>query len=586
MYYQRPFIALLILLIPGHLPFIQAADPVLPNGFNLIPRDADLVVSVRVTKLWQSDLCKSYRDMIGPNTESLIDMFGWQPDDLDRLTAFGTGDDFLALLTTVKPTDQKKVRALYTPRGLKVEGRVPCYRNEETWITVAFLDAHTTLIGPADVVESHLRRDQGKVGPHADTLKLASTHDVVVAATNGKSGLNVIYQSLPDPLNKKIPLFKASYAAATLDLVTANKGQEAGPELRGKLIVRCGSKQDADADRLALATLLAAGRKELGRLLETWEKDGLPFAEKLNDGLLAAVKKLQGMEVGKIESPTPDGRELSLDVALRQPKDVGVLALCAAMSGMVRSYYSDGSLPKPDPNLEKLAKAVLAYEKDHGRLPPPAIYARDGKTPLLSWRVLLLPYLGDEAKRLHAEFRLDEPWDSEHNIRLVRKMPKLFALAENDEGLMFATTPFQLFTGPDTLFPGPKGLPLKDATDGAANTILIAQSLRPVPWTKPQDLAYAAGKPVPLLGGSGGSCLSGPVAHVAFADGTVRVFPVPLKSGPGPNVDVQGWSEALDEAALRGRITPVGGEKVSPDAGLRKAGAIVPALSPLVLPRP
>ena len=35
------------------------------------------------------------------------------------------------------------------------------------------------------------------------------------------------------------------------------------------------------------------------------------------------------------------------------------------------------------------------------------LYAR------LSWRVALLPYVGEG--KLYAEFKLDEPWDSAHN---------------------------------------------------------------------------------------------------------------------------------------------------------------------------
>ncbi|MEQ8837542.1 MAG: DUF1559 domain-containing protein, partial [Lacipirellulaceae bacterium] len=46
---------------------------------------------------------------------------------------------------------------------------------------------------------------------------------------------------------------------------------------------------------------------------------------------------------------------------------------------------------------------------------PPAIYSEDGK-PLLSWRVAVLPYIDQQA--LYNQFHLDEPWDSEHNLKL------------------------------------------------------------------------------------------------------------------------------------------------------------------------
>ena len=45
--------------------------------------------------------------------------------------------------------------------------------------------------------------------------------------------------------------------------------------------------------------------------------------------------------------------------------------------------------------------------------------------PLLSWRVHILPFL--EEGELYKQFRLDEPWDSEHNRKLIEKMPDAYA---------------------------------------------------------------------------------------------------------------------------------------------------------------
>src|SRR5581483_2163049 len=56
-----------------------------------------------------------------------------------------------------------------------------------------------------------------------------------------------------------------------------------------------------------------------------------------------------------------------------------------------------------------------------GTYPPTTLYDKEGR-PTLSWRVALLPYLGEEA--LYKEFKLDEPWDSLHNKKLLKKMPK------------------------------------------------------------------------------------------------------------------------------------------------------------------
>jgi hypothetical protein len=65
-------------------------------------------------------------------------------------------------------------------------------------------------------------------------------------------------------------------------------------------------------------------------------------------------------------------------------------------------------------NLHRITLAMLLYERRHGTLPPAYIVDAEGN-PLHSWRVLLLPYLGQE--ELHGKLRLDEPWDSAHNRR-------------------------------------------------------------------------------------------------------------------------------------------------------------------------
>ena len=106
-------------------------------------------------------------------------------------------------------------------------------------------------------------------------------------------------------------------------------------------------------------------------------------------------------------------------------------------------------------NVKQIVLAVHNYTDTYqDKLPPAAIREKDpnpleGK-PLLSWRVLLLPFLGED--RLFREFELGEPWDSEHNKKLVEKMPKVF----HSPGIAVAgpyLTHYRVFVGKDTLFP-------------------------------------------------------------------------------------------------------------------------------------
>ncbi len=148
-------------------------------------------------------------------------------------------------------------------------------------------------------------------------------------------------------------------------------------------------------------------------------------------------------------------------------------------------------------NLYAIGQAMYRYAADHDdRLPAAALYDKEDR-PLLSWRVALLPYLGESD--LYREFHLDEPWDSEHNRPLLPRMPRVYASpgvpAEPSQ------TFFQVFTGPGTAFEGTIGLRVPvDFPDGTSNTILIVEAGESVPWTMPTSLAYDPAKPLPPLG--------------------------------------------------------------------------------------
>jgi uncharacterized protein (TIGR03067 family) len=164
-------------------------------------------------------------------------------------------------------------------------------------------------------------------------------------------------------------------------------------------------------------------------------------------------------------------------------------------------------------NLKQIGLAMHNYHDAYKKLPTAAIYSKDGK-PLLSWRVTILPYL--EEGPLYQQFRLDEPWDSAHNKKLLEKMPKLYAPVRGMTKQPH-TTFYQVFTGPGTLFEGNKALKFQQVQDGISNTILAVEAGEAVPWTKPDDLPYDPQKDLPKLGGLFAEGFS-----ALFADGSVR----------------------------------------------------------------
>jgi hypothetical protein len=181
--------------------------------------------------------------------------------------------------------------------------------------------------------------------------------------------------------------------------------------------------------------------------------------------------------------------------------------------------------------------ALHHYADIHGSLPPAAVCGPDGR-PLLSWRVLLLPYLEEQA--LYKEFKLDEPWDSEHNLRLVERMPKTYeAPWKKYVHVPPHHTVLHVFVGKGAAFEWNRGLRLKDDfPDGTSNTLLFVEAGPPVPWTKPEEIVFESGHPVQLRG--------------LFRDG----FRAATVDGAGYKL----IRHDADEALLRASITRNGGE--------------------------
>jgi prepilin-type processing-associated H-X9-DG protein len=167
-------------------------------------------------------------------------------------------------------------------------------------------------------------------------------------------------------------------------------------------------------------------------------------------------------------------------------------------------------------NLKQIALAMQVYHDQHGTYPPAASYDANGK-PLLSWRVLLLPYL--EQQSLYEQFHFDEPWDSPHNKPLAARTPPVFEFrCPSEPRLSQGLTTYKVIVDPRSMFTGdPAGVPFSSVSDGSSTTLLVVEAASPVPWTKPEDLSLSS-LDQPL--GVGSKHPGG--LNAAMADGSVR----------------------------------------------------------------
>ncbi len=122
--------------------------------------------------------------------------------------------------------------------------------------------------------------------------------------------------------------------------------------------------------------------------------------------------------------------------------------------------------------------SALLKEMEAGTVVLPTI--GDGE---LSWRVRILPALGYQ--ELFDRFRLDEPWNSPNNLKLLPLMPKVFRTGGTDS----TRTGFVLPRGEHTPYFGIRLVRTVDITDGPDETALLCciEADRAVPWTKGED---------------------------------------------------------------------------------------------------
>jgi len=209
--------------------------------------------------------------------------------------------------------------------------------------------------------------------------------------------------------------------------------------------------------------------------------------------------------------------------------------LASALPALEQAHKASARMQDAN-NLKQMVLAMHNYADSHGHFPPAAICSKAGK-PLLSWRVAILPYI--EQDNLYRQFHLDEPWDSEHNKKLLEIMPKVYMPVRGKVGPY--ETFYRVFTGKQTIFPGGgRSSRIPDITDGTSNTIMIAESAKAVPWTKPDDMPYSSDKPLPKLGGEFDDGF-----NAGIADGSVHWIP-----------------KSIDQQTLRALITANGGETI------------------------
>ncbi|MGA2258819.1 MAG: DUF1559 domain-containing protein [Thermoguttaceae bacterium] len=251
-----------------------------------------------------------------------------------------------------------------------------------------------------------------------------------------------------------------------------------------------------------------------------------------------------GGQMFEVLRPVRKGNTLSLTSKGRLNGQVGSVAVIGILIGLllpaVQATREAARRAQSTNNLKQIAIAMLNDESARGTFPARANFDKQGK-PLLSWRVHMLPYIEQDA--LYKQFHLDEPWDSDHNKKLIPLMPNLYA---NPSGVPRpGMANYLAVCGKGLMFDGENGRKITEITDGTSRTIMVveADDDHAVTWTKPEDWQFDPQHPTAGLGHAhpGGF-------NAAFADGSVHLI-----------------SPSIDPKVFQAMLTIAGGELVRPE---------------------
>jgi hypothetical protein len=497
------------------------------SSLDLVPTDVPVFGTIALAGWWNSEQGKKLQQQIAelePSTK-IEAAVGLPPEKIARLTAYLAKNKALVIVASTTPCDQKHILGLIAQGAKEAKVGDKVYHVDGGQRAVHFADDKVYVFGPAPLVKDFLEHPakasiRGE-GALKEAAGLAEKH-LIVAAVNAQFEplQKELQNGAPPPFDKAMkPLTDLKVASLALDL---------DEDLNLVSVLTYPDADTAKKSQPAVKDTLEVARVLLGQFRKSTppaNKEAVaPFFNFLDSILLSA---------------TAEQQDANVTVQLKSEK--GTLGqLIAALGPAVQKVREAAQRTVALNNLKQIGLAMHIYHDTFGRFPTAAIYDKTKQKPLLSWRVAILPYIEQQA--LYQQFHLDEPWDSEHNKKLLDKMPKVYASLGSGKSPADSTV-LRVFTGPMTAFKGATPTRISGITDGTSQTIMVVEAADAVPWTKPDELVYDPQKPLPKLGG-----MFKGVILMGMFDGSVRSV-----------------SDKISEKTLRAAITANGNEVLGSD---------------------
>ena len=503
-----------------------------PEDLKLVPGNAVLAVHMDLAKLWQSESMKDMRELLkkaGP--KALIELekrFIPDPTTVETVTGFvmfpknpGSPPEFAFLISLKKPVKEKALFLSAMPDGetIKKDGINMVVKDDIGLILMN--QGKLIAVGAPSLLPTLGKNTAPAKGDFARFLK-GNAAGLINAAINFEPIPKEVFASAPPPFNS---------------IVNGMQYMEAGIAVEKTLRLSTTiTYEKEDQAKAALETVKGFAKMGLAEMVEprkevekrVFPKDQVG-ANPLTDlpEFLAALAGLAILNEAEnlLKNPpiTLAGTSLKADYTAPQISSNALIPTTAIAIGMLLPAVSKvreaAQRTSSINNLKQIALAMHNYHSTYGAFPAAAICDKKTGKPLLSWRVAILQYIEEEA--LYEKFKMDEPWDSEHNLKLAKNMPKIYfhpkANKPGDD-----KTHYRLFYGKGAAFELNKPSGLAQITDGSSNTLMVVEAEESVVWTNPNDLAFDPAKALPKMLSIDGKF------SAAYCDGSVRTFKMPI----------------------------------------------------------
>ena len=416
-----------------------------------------------------------------------------------------------AIIRLSKPHQLAALLPTLRAEGLVTEQTIDGFQflnvNAGLPVSLTMPDDKTLLVGTGDFLPRMLAA-KNVDSPLIKLLRQSdANHEVIVA---------VSADMVPDPLKEiatspeTVPLVLAAYVGALEKLSAIEVNLNMAEQFAGELVLHTHDPAEA----AELEKVILAGAAQAKQLFLAQASQMPPMGDPLVDAAMRKYMVRLANYMEQLFRPTRDANRLTMDSnATMGMATTGVLV--ALLLPAVQAARTAARKMSSSNNLKQIGIALHNYHDAYKHFPAgesPTNKYKDGK-PLLSWRVHLLPFLEEHV--LYDKFKMDEPWDSPHNIKLLDQMPSVYVCPHYELG---NRTVYLAPQGPNTALGSGERVRFRDITDGTSQTIALIETgpERAVPWTKPVDLTIDADDPV------GSVAVDKDTFQVVFCDGSVQ----------------------------------------------------------------